>query len=294
LNKNKIYICPKCKSDLESNKCTECDFTIRWNDSTPVFFTGSALSKRYEEIGTFYDELYGDMDNVWSNLASRGHQFDQFISSLVVADPPTRFLDIGCGEGFLLAAITAAEKFGMDISYNALRAASLRAGGNLCIGFSEEMPYQSAYFDAITSIGVMTHFIDDFTATSEIYRVLRPGGCYVVGIFIPPSFSERIAGKVPEFVYPRPKPIAFLRWLTRKGLQAVSARRQAKEECKERQPVERYYTSKQVERIFERVGFAISKVITKRNTPDAPLSGHHFRIYILHKKNDAPYKVKGC
>jgi ubiquinone/menaquinone biosynthesis C-methylase UbiE len=288
----KMYACPKCKSKLESNKCSQCDFTVRWNDSIPGFFTDSPLSKRYEEIGAFSDKLYRDMDNAWCRLAKRGNAFNFFVSSLIMAQRPLRYLDIGCGEGFLLAAITAPEKYGMDISYNALRAASLRACGDFCIGFSEELPYRTEYFDAITSIGVMTHFIDDFAATCEIHRVLRPGGCYLVGIFIPPSFSESIAIKFSEFVYPRLKPIDFLLWMTQKVRQAASARRQAEEARTERQPVERHYTSKQVERIFERAGFVVSKVITKRNTPDAPLAGHHFRIYILHKKNDAQYGDK--
>ena len=281
-----MYACPRCKSDIEVNKCRECEFEIRWNDGIPAFFTDSEVSKRYEEIGVFYDKLYGSMENVWNNLASRGHEFDQFVASIVAAERPKRYLDLGCGEGYLLSTVTANEKFGMDISGMALKSASQRASADLCIAFTEELPFQTAYFDVITSIGVMTHFLDDVSATREIHRVLRPGGCYVVGIFIPPSVTESIAVKFSEFVYPMPRPIGFIRWVIQKSLKLVQSRRRVTGEPKERQPVERYYTSQEAEKIFENVGFNISEIITKRKNPSAPFAGHHFRIYRLHKKED--------
>lgn len=285
-----MYICPKCKSDLELNNCTKCDFSIQWKDNIPVFFTDSTLSKRYEEIGVFYDDLYGQGDNVWSNLAARGHEFVEFVSSLVMVGQPVRYLDIGCGEGYQLAAVDASEKFGIDISRKAVQTAGCRSGANLCVAFSEELPYRTAYFDTITSIGVMTHFIDDHAAMSEICRVLRPGGCYVVGLFISPSFTERIMGKVSEFVYPWPKPISFVRWMIRKSLRKLRVVRHPHVQRKECQPVERFYTCKEVEGIFKRFGFVISEVITKRKNPNTPLAGHHFRIYILLKKKNGTHK----
>lgn len=281
-----MYICPKCKSKLNISSCTQCEFTIRWNERLPVFFTDSVVSKCYEKIGDFYDKLYGKMDNVWNNLAGRGYEFDRFISSFVMENHPTRYLDIGCGQGNMLAMVTAPEKFGIDISRKALLSALDRTYANLCLGFAEELPYQTDYFDAITSIGVMTHFINDYDATREILRVLRPEGIYVVGMFIPPVFIERILDKVHKFVYPRPRPIKFIRKVVRKVIHIVSVIRQTSNQRKDYQPIEKYYTSKEVEEIFKRVGFVISEMITKRKNPNAPLAGHHFRIYILRKKKD--------
>lgn len=282
-NITKFYMCPKCKSKIVANQCVQCEFTIQWSDHIPAFFSDSEISKRYKDIGSFYDTLYGRMDNVWCNLASRGHEFNKFISSIVMADQPNRYLDIGCGEGFLLADVIAPEKYGMDISINALLEAKCRTNAEVCVGFSEEMPYPTGYFDMITSIGVMTHFIDDLSATSEIYRVLRQGGRYVVGIFIPPTFIDRIWGKISEFFYPQPRPISLIHWVMKKRLQSIYARNQTAIIRKESQPVERHYTSKEVEGIFKIAGFSVSEMITKRKNPNAPLAGHHFRIYILRK-----------
>lgn len=43
-------------------------------------------------------------------------------------------------------------------------------------GFSEKMPFENNYFDAVISVNAMDH-VDDFNATAnEIKRVLKPGG----------------------------------------------------------------------------------------------------------------------
>ena len=277
------YACPVCKSALDSNNCARCGFRMKLAGGLPSFFTASPVSRRYEKIGAFYDTLYSHTEDIWNQLASRGREFDNFISSLVMAGGPVWYLDIGCGEGNLLAAVPAPEKFGMDISRKALQVAAVRAGADLCLGFAEELPYRTEFFDAITSIGVMTHFANDRAATKEIWRVLRPGGRYIAGVFIPPRLTEKIAGKVSEFVFPRPRPAGFVRWLLTKFRRPVPGANQTEPGRKDRQPIERHYKSKEVERIFKDCGFKISKVITKRKYPDAPLAGHHFRIYILTK-----------
>lgn len=281
----KNYVCPSCKSALNSGACANCGFRVKRAGNIPVFFTASLVSKRYEEIGAFYDDLYENTDDVWSRVASRGRDFDQFVGSLIIAGKPWRLLDVGCGEGNLLTAVSATEKFGIDISHRALRAAASRAGAALCVGFAEELPYQTAFFNAITSIGVMTHFIDDIAATREINRVLHPEGRYIVGIFIRPTPAERVLNKISEFVYPRPRPDALFKWLFEKVSKTASGSHNA-ENNKARQPVERLYTVREVEKKFEACGFEISNVITKRKYPEAPLAGHHFRIYILRKKSD--------
>ena len=160
-----MYACPQCKSDLRTSKCAHCGFEIRFNGDIPIFFTESDVSKIYENIGAFYDNFYGKIDDAWNRLAARGPEFNRYVAALVQKGQPQRYLDVGCGEGYLLAAIEAPEKSGM-----------------------------------------------------------------------------------------------------------------------ESQPIERLYTPEKVRRIFENVGFMISELITKRKCPDAPLAGHHFRIYVLHKK----------
>jgi SAM-dependent methyltransferase len=283
--KDQMYACPNCKSDLPTARCPKCGFQSQSINGIRVFFTGSAISNRYEEIGAFYDNLYEATEDAWRQLAARGPEFVEFVASLVMQEHPIRYLDVGCGEGYILAAVNAPEKFGLDISRKAVQAASKRSMADLCIGFSEELPYPSEHFDVITSIGVITHLIDDLAATREICRALQPGGCYIAGLYLPPRLGETILAKVLEFTYPRPRPLAFVRWALHKATRSIRVTSGAHCGSEDEQPVRRYYAAKQLERMFEQAGFVVEDMITKAKMPGAPLSGQHFRIYVLRKKS---------
>ncbi len=279
-----MYACPECKAELKANFCFGCGFEVRLVEGVPAFFTGSAVSNRYEEIGRFYDNLYDTMEDAWTKVAARGPEFVKFVASLVMQNQPRRYLDVGCGEGYLLSAVTATEKYGLDISYKALQVAARRSKAMLCLGFAEQLPYPTGYFETISSIGVMTHLIDHTAATAEIYRVLSSGGIYVVGLYLPLPISQRILVKVYEFIYPRPRPLSFMHWAIQKGSQSVRAIPEIQSTHRDAQPIKKYYKAKQVERVFDQAGFVVDELITKRRTPSAPLAGEHFRIYVLKKQ----------
>jgi SAM-dependent methyltransferase len=44
------------------------------------------------------------------------------------------------------------------------------------------LPFPEAAFDAVYSMGTIEHFPDSQTALSEMHRVLKPGGCAIVGV----------------------------------------------------------------------------------------------------------------
>jgi len=251
-----------------------------------VFFTASAVSNRYEEIGIFYDKLYDTTKDTWNQLAARGTEFVEFVASLVMQNRPTRYLDVGCGEGHILAAVRVEDTHGLDLSRRALQVASVSSGAHLCLGYAEQLPYPNDYFDAISSIGVMTHLIEDLDATKEIHRVLNKDGVYIVGVYVPPRLPERIIAKAIEFIYPRPRPLIFLRWTIKRVSKALQVGQTGQGDAPDKQPVGRYYTAKQVELLFKRAGFVIQELITKIKRPSAPLAGQHFRIYVLRKKHD--------
>lgn len=278
-----MYACPICKTHLTNNTCRRCGYEFQSFNTIPIFFTNSELSNSYKAIGEYYDNLYGTVENVWNQLAGRGLDFVNYVASLIMQYNPLRYLDVGCGEGYLLASVKAPKKYGIDISHNALEIASKHLDANLCIGFAEQLPFPTEYFDVITSIGVMTHFIEDIAATKEIYRVLRDKGYYIVGIYIPPKLTEIILNKFLEYILPRPRPISLLYWLLNKGKRLIGTKLSAELIIKDQQPIKRFYTAEKVEHLFNVSGFVIEDVITKRNKPITPLSGLHFRIYILKK-----------
>lgn len=279
-----MYVCPICKKDMTDNWCPVCEYAVRITDNVPKFFTESTISKQYEYMGDVYDEIYGDKEDVWNTCAGRGPQFNKYIATLVKRYSPKRYLDLGCGQGYLLAEVDALEKYGTDISHKALLAARSKTDAELCQGFAEQLPYPSEYFDVISSIGVMTHLIDDLAGTREIHRVLCKNGKYLAGIYVPPSRYAIIITKFREFTYPRPKPYAFIQSIFNKLIRTFNQKPKVQFESCDQQPVRRYYTPTLLKNLFNCAGFTIEEVITKMRNPRTPLSGAHFRIYVLKKK----------
>jgi SAM-dependent methyltransferase len=93
--------------------------------------------------------------------------------------PGGRLLDIACGAGYLLQEAEAAglESYGVDISDEAVGQAGERApGSRVQVANAEELPWENGFFDYVTVLGSLEHFVAPERALFEIHRVLRGGG----------------------------------------------------------------------------------------------------------------------
>jgi ubiquinone/menaquinone biosynthesis C-methylase UbiE len=97
-------------------------------------------------------------------------------------------LDVACGPGILSAAIAKAarEVVAFDLTPEMLKKAAQRCNqAGLCnVTFREgnatELPFASDSFDAVVTRLSVHHFDRPGRVISEIFRVLRPGGSFVV------------------------------------------------------------------------------------------------------------------
>lgn len=99
-----------------------------------------------------------------------------------------RLLDIGCGDGALVCAAAArgAEATGLDpdpAMLAAARSRAAKAGLRMIFreGRVERLPFPDASFDVVAAITVLCFVPDAAGAVREMARVLRPGGCLVLG-----------------------------------------------------------------------------------------------------------------
>lgn len=132
---------------------------------------------RYSEkqAKKWYDKVY--MHGGYKSVDS--HYDEKMLDQLCVPmDKSLKLLDIACGNGFLLrAAEKRVKTFGIDISENAIRNARQRAKNTaLLCGSAEKLPFPESYFDFVTCLGSMEHFINIAAALEEIRRVLVSGG----------------------------------------------------------------------------------------------------------------------
>jgi ubiquinone/menaquinone biosynthesis C-methylase UbiE len=97
-------------------------------------------------------------------------------------------LDVACGPGVVSAAVAefAREVVAFDLTPRMLEKAAqrCRAAGRDNVSFregnAEQMPFAAAAFDAVVTRLSVHHFDQPARVFKEIFRVLRPGGRFVV------------------------------------------------------------------------------------------------------------------
>ena len=97
-------------------------------------------------------------------------------------------LDVGCGRGFLLQKLSKLAKpgskfFGLDISEKLCEISRQNnPGAQIVKGDAEAMPFQDSQFDFVFMTEALEHMLDYNKALSEIRRVLKPGGIFIVTV----------------------------------------------------------------------------------------------------------------
>jgi SAM-dependent methyltransferase len=107
--------------------------------------------------------------------------------------PGTRVLDVGCGRGDLCAAAAArgARPLGVDLAEGMVDAArDAYPALEFRRGDAEDLPLESASFDAALAAFVVNHLPHPERGAAELRRVLRPGGRVAVAMWGRPERVE--------------------------------------------------------------------------------------------------------
>lgn len=150
----------------------------------------SKLNKK-KQVEQMFDKISGNYDGL-NRVISMGTDVSwrKKVIALVKAEQPKAVLDIATGTGDLAIQMTEikAEKIvGLDLSEGMLQVARKKiAAKNLTEkvemiqGDSEDLPFEENSFDAITVAFGVRNFENLEKGLSEIHRVLKPGGIFVV------------------------------------------------------------------------------------------------------------------
>jgi ubiquinone/menaquinone biosynthesis C-methylase UbiE/uncharacterized protein YbaR (Trm112 family) len=92
-----------------------------------------------------------------------------------------RFLDLGCGTGFITRHIDFEYVLGMDINRWAIEKARSHVPGNVrfVVGDVENIPLASNAFDMVVCTDVLEHLLNPGKALREIYRTMRDGAILI-------------------------------------------------------------------------------------------------------------------
>jgi demethylmenaquinone methyltransferase/2-methoxy-6-polyprenyl-1,4-benzoquinol methylase len=153
-------------------------------------YKNSTLGKK-EQVAKMFDTISGNYDNL-NRVISFGIdvKWRKKVLQLVAKSNPKIILDIATGTGDLaiLMAQTKAEKIiGLDISAGMLEVGQRKiAAKNLSntiemvLADSESIPFADNHFDAITVAFGVRNFENLEKGLSEILRVLKPNGVFVI------------------------------------------------------------------------------------------------------------------
>ncbi|MBL0735802.1 bifunctional demethylmenaquinone methyltransferase/2-methoxy-6-polyprenyl-1,4-benzoquinol methylase UbiE [Flavobacterium sp. GN10] len=153
-------------------------------------YKDSSLGKK-EQVTQMFDTISGNYDNL-NRVISFGIdvKWRKKVLKIVSDKKPKVILDIATGTGDLaiLMSQTNAEKIiGLDISAGMLEVGKKKVEEKklsnvieLVLGDSENMPFEDNYFDAITVGFGVRNFENLEKGFSEILRVLKPNGVFVI------------------------------------------------------------------------------------------------------------------
>lgn len=153
-------------------------------------YKDSDLSKK-EQVAQMFDTISGNYDGL-NRVISFGIdvKWRKKVLKLVSDKKPKTVLDIATGTGdlaILMTNTTAEEIIGLDISAGMLEVGKqkiaekkLDAKIQMVLGDSENIPYPDHYFDAVTVAFGVRNFETLEKGLSEIHRVLKPNGIFVI------------------------------------------------------------------------------------------------------------------
>jgi ubiquinone/menaquinone biosynthesis C-methylase UbiE len=111
------------------------------------------------------------------------------------------YLELGCGGGHVTRCVASEcglACIGTDVDPEMVDIAKARSYGVKNVSFEEadatRLPFEDGSFDLVLSFGILHHIHDWQVAISEVSRVLRPGGHYVLGDIAYSRFSKALLG----------------------------------------------------------------------------------------------------
>jgi demethylmenaquinone methyltransferase/2-methoxy-6-polyprenyl-1,4-benzoquinol methylase len=153
-------------------------------------YKNSSKGKK-EQVATMFDNISANYDGL-NRVISFGIDISwrKKVVQLVSKNNPKQILDIATGTGdlaIMMSQLNPDKIIGLDISAGMLDVGKRKIANvnlsdkiDMVVGDSENMPFNDNTFDAITVSFGVRNFANLDKGLTEIKRVLKPGGTFVV------------------------------------------------------------------------------------------------------------------
>lgn len=184
-------------------KCGNAACGLVWLDPKPL---ESELHKAYADYFTHGDYGRSDsrklrdvarqairaLEQLWLALLFQRSARSQIDTLFLNGLPKGRLLEVGCGEGRLLAKMRRRgwDVEGQDVDPAAAEQARRISGAKLHVGDLTQLGLAAGSYDAIVMNHVIEHAHDPTALVRECRRLLKPGGLFVATTPNPSSFGH--------------------------------------------------------------------------------------------------------
>jgi ubiquinone/menaquinone biosynthesis C-methylase UbiE len=166
---------------------------------------GAYLRGQAERVKHLFDEYGEGWAARYKDSVSDVSQLDLVLRAGVVQGQlrnragglrrPARLLDIGCGTGHVLSALSSDDYsiVGMDFAEGMVRvAAAEHPDRRFLVADARSLPLPTGTFDRVTMVGVLEYIVESRSAIAEISRVLKPNGVLVISVPNASSWFRRL------------------------------------------------------------------------------------------------------
>lgn len=113
--------------------------------------------------------------------------FERIVATDLQLSPGEKVLELGCGCGAIaehIAELTGAVPYGINLDLSQIEKAWRNPNlprDNFAVGdFNKALEFDDASFDAVYAIQPMTYVSDHAYTFAEVFRILKPGGVFVI------------------------------------------------------------------------------------------------------------------